>query len=75
MTTSYMKILADLSSEDSKQICKDIESIKDETSMGSENPKVNDLHSDGLDELQKPLTVGVDTMKLKNTILYDKSMN
>ena len=36
---------ADLSSEDSKQLCKDIKSSKDETSMYSEKPK--DPHSDG----------------------------
>ena len=45
-------------------------SSKDETSMYSEKPKVNDLHSDGLDELHKPLTVGVDKMQLKDIILY-----
>ena len=56
--------------EDSKQLCKDIKSIKDETSMYMEKPEVNDLHSDGLDETHKPLTVGVDKMKLKNTILH-----
>ena len=44
-----MKKHADLSSEDSKQLCKDIKSSKDETSMYREKPK--DLHSDGLDEL------------------------
>ena len=43
---------ADLSSEDPKQLCKDIKSIKDETSMYMEKPKVNDLHSDGLDILE-----------------------
>ena len=48
----------DLSSEDPKQICKsilediinDIPNIE-ETSMYREKPKVNDPHSDGLDEL------------------------
>ena len=35
--------------------------------MDSEQRK--DTHSDGLDELHKPLTVGDDTMKLENTIL------
>ena len=44
-------------------------SSKDETSMYSEKPEYP--HSDGLDELHKPLNVGVDKMKLKNTILYD----
>ena len=33
-------------------------------------PKVNALHSDGLDETHKPLTVGVDKIELENTILY-----
>ena len=64
-----MKKHADLSSEDSKQLCKDIKSSKDETSMYSE--KLKDPHSDGLDELHKPLTVGVDKMKLKNTLLIN----
>ena len=44
-------------------------SSKDETSMYSEKPEYP--HSDGLDELHKPLNVGVDKMKLKNIILYD----
>ena len=39
--------------------------------MYRKKPKLNDLHSDGLDELQKPLTAGVDKMEVKNTILYD----
>ena len=39
--------------------------------MYREKPKVIDLHSDGLDESHKPLTEGVDKMKLKkNTIFY-----
>ena len=42
----HMKIHVDLSSEDPKQLCKDIESSKDETSMH----KPKDTHSDGLDE-------------------------
>ena len=37
--------------------------------MYRENPKVNDLPSDGLDELHKPLTASVD--KMRNTILHD----
>lgn len=37
--------------------------------MNSE--KLKDPHSDGLDELHKPLTVGVDKMKLKNTLLIN----
>ena len=40
-----MKNHVDLSSEDSKQLCKDIKSSKDETSMH----KCKDTHSDGLD--------------------------
>ena len=64
-----MKKHSDRSLENSKQLCKDIKSSKDETSIDSEKPK--DPHSDGLDELHKPLTVGVDKMKLKNTILND----
>ena len=44
-----MKKHAYLSSEDSKQLCKEIKSSKDETSMYSEKPI--DPHWDGLDEL------------------------
>ena len=50
--SSHMKKHVNPSSEDSKQLCKDIKSIKDETSMYMEKPKVNDLHSDGLDILE-----------------------
>ena len=50
----HMKKHADLFSEDPKQLCKDIKSSKDETSMYSE--KLKDPHSDWLDELHKPLT-------------------
>ena len=39
--------------------------------MYRKKPKLNDLNTDGLDETHKPLTVGVDTMKFENTILYD----
>ena len=39
--------------------------------MYRKKPKVNDLHSDGLDELHKPLTVGVDKIKLRSTLLND----
>ena len=53
----HMKKHVNPSLEDSKQICKSIlEDIiddipnKDETSMYSEKHKVNDLHSDGMDE-------------------------
>ena len=52
-----MKIHVNPSFEDSKQTCKSIlEDIiddipnKDETSMYSENPKLNDPHSDGSNE-------------------------
>ena len=44
----HMKIPVNPSLKDSKQLCKDIKSSKDETSMYSEKPK--DPHSDGLDE-------------------------
>ena len=33
--------------------------------------KLKDPHSDGFDELHKPLTEGVDTMQCENIILYD----
>ena len=53
----HMKIHADLSSEDPKQICKSIleDVINDipETSMY----KRKDLHSDGMDELHNPQSV------------------
>ena len=74
---SYMKKHGDLSSEDPEQICNSIiEDVinyihnKDEKSMYRKKPQVNDLHSDKLDESHKPLTKGIDKMKLKNTILY-----
>ena len=38
--------------KDPEQLCKDFNSIKDETSMYMEKPKVNDLHSDGLNILE-----------------------
>ena len=38
--------------------------------MYRKKPKMKYLHSDGLDELLKPLTAGVHKMKLKNTILH-----
>ena len=41
---SHMKIHVNPSLEDSKQLCKDIKSSKDETSMYRDKPK--DLHSD-----------------------------
>ena len=75
---SHMKKHVDLSSEDPEQICKSIlEDVindihnKDETSMYRKKPKINDLNSNGLDELHKPLTAGVDKMEVRNTILYD----
>ena len=70
---SHMKKHGDLSSENPEQICKSILESNDipETSMYRKKPKVNDLHSDGLDETHKPLTVGVDTMQFENIILYD----
>ena len=75
---SHMKINADLSFEDSEQICKsipedDINDInnEDETSMYRKKTKVNDMHSDKLDESHKPLTVGVDKMELENSIVID----
>ena len=39
--------------------------------MYRKKPKVNDLHLDGLDELHKSLTVGVDKIKLRNSFLND----
>ena len=75
---SHMKKHVDLSSEDPEQICKSIlEDVindihnKDETSMYRKKPKINDLNSNGLDELHKSLTAGVDKMEVRNTILYD----
>ena len=75
---SHMKKHTDLSSQDPEQICKsiledDINDIdnKDETSTYRKKPKLNDLHSDGLDDSQEPLTVGVDKMELKNNIVND----
>ena len=61
----HMKNHVDLSSEDPKQLCKDIKLSKDETSMH----KRKDTHSNGLYESHKSLTVGDDTMKLENKIL------
>ena len=46
----HMKNLVDISIRVPEQLCKDIKSSKDETSMYSEKTKVNDLHSDGLHE-------------------------
>ena len=67
----HMKQHVDLSLEDPEQICKSIlEDVindihnKDETSMYRKKTKLNDLHSDGLDE--------IDEIELRNTILYHK---
>ena len=57
----HMKIHVDLSLKDPEQICKSIlediindipnkKTSKDETSMYKEKPKVNYLHTDGLEE-------------------------
>ena len=75
----HMKKHVDFSLEDPEQICKSIlEDVinnihnKDETSMYRKKPKVNDLHSDKLDDSHKPLTVGVDKMELENSIVNDE---
>ena len=55
----------DLSSEDPKQLCKDIKLSKDDTSMH----KRKDTHSDGLNEL--PLSGDeIDEEELDKTLLY-----
>ena len=65
---SHMNKHADLSSKDSKQLCKDIQSSKDETSMYREKPK--DPHSDGLDE--SPLLGDeIDDKELKKRLAHD----
>ena len=82
----HMKVHVDLSSEDPEQMCKSIledivddilnrKTSKADSIISSEKPKVNDLHSDGLDETHKPLTVDVDTMQFENVILYDNHIN
>ena len=38
--------------------------------MYSEKPKVNDQHADKLDDSHKLLTLGVDEMELRNTLLH-----
>ena len=38
--------------KDIEQLCKNVKSIKDETSMHMEKPRVNYLHSDGLNILE-----------------------
>ena len=61
-----MKIHADLSSEDPKQLCKDNKSNKDETSM--EKPK--DPHSDKLDD--PPLSGDeIDGKELEKRLVLD----
>ena len=45
---NHRKQHAYLSLKDPEQLYKDIKLIKDETSMYIEKPKLNDLHSDGL---------------------------
>ena len=56
--------------EEPKQLCKDIKSIKDETSIYSEKPKENDLYSDGLDE--SPLSGdAIDDKELKKRLAHD----
>ena len=59
-----MKNHADLSSEDSKQLCKDIKLSKDETSMH----KHKDTHSDRLDE---SLGDEIDDKELKKRLAHD----
>ena len=73
----HMKIHVDLSLGDPEQICKSIlEDVindihnKDETSMCKETPKVNHLHSNGLDE--SPLSGDeIDNKELEKIIFYD----
>ena len=60
-----MKNHVNLSSEDSKQLCKDTKSIKDETSM--EKPR--DLHSDGLDQ-SSLLGDEIDEKELEKALVY-----
>ena len=70
----YKRKLNDLSSEDPEQICKSIlEDVindihnKDETSMYRKKPKLNDLRSDGLDELHNLPSVSTsDPIKRSN---------
>ena len=64
---NHMKKHVNPSSDDSKQLWKDIKSSKDETSMYREKPKY--LHSDGLDEL--PLSGDeIDHKELKKRLVY-----
>ena len=73
---NHMKKQVDLSLEDSEQICKSILKDvindiynKDETSLYRKKSKVNNLHLDKLDDSHKPLSVGVDKMELRITIM------
>ena len=60
-----MKIHVDLSLEDSRQLCKDIMSSRDETSMYKHKLP----HSDGLDE--SPLSGDeIDEEELEKTLVY-----
>ena len=59
----HMKKHQDLSSEDPKQLCKDIKPSKDETSMY----KSEDTHSHGLDESPGD---EIDDKELKKRLLY-----
>ena len=59
----HMKNHVDLSSEDPKQLCKDIKPSKDETSMY----KSEDTHSHGLDESPGD---EIDDKELKKRLLY-----
>ena len=72
-----MKKHVDLSLEDSKQICKSILKDvindihnKDETSMYREKNKINDLHSDGMDESALS-TDEIDNEELDKMIVND----
>ena len=77
----HMKVHVDLSSEDPEQMCKSIledivddilnrKTSKADSIISSEKPKVNDLHSDGLDE--SPLTGdNIDDKELEKILVYD----
>ena len=51
---NHMKKHVDLSLEDPEQICKSILEDNDIPETSMYNHKLNDLHSDGLDELHNP---------------------
>ena len=74
-----MKKHGDLSSEDPEQICKSIlEDVindihnKDETSMYRKKPKINDLHSDEMDESALS-TDEIDDEELDKMIVNDNT--